>query len=258
MAVIIDLNADVGEERGDDAALFGIVTSANVAAGGHAGGGGVLRETVRLATSAGVQVGAHPSYPDRDGFGRVSRASDHDAEGVATFVSAQVLEVAAACALHAVPLGHVKAHGALYNDAVVNADLARAFLDGVLRAGVELGDSVLPVMGIPGSILHRACMRADVPFLAEAFADRLYAPDGSLVPRHQPGAVIADHDAAARQALSVALEGTVITADGTPIPMPAVTICVHGDTPGAVAMSRRVRTALEANGVRVSATDRSA
>lgn len=257
MAIVIDLNADVGEERGDDKALFGIVTSANVAAGGHAGGGGVLQETVQLAAFAGVRVGAHPSYPDRGQFGRVSRARDHDADGVAEFVTTQVLEVAAACALHSVPLGHVKAHGALYNDAVADVDLAMAFLGGVLRAGVELGEGRLSVMGIPGSALQRACERAEVPFLAEAFADRLYAPDGSLVSRLRPGAVITDHEAVTRQALGVALEGVVVASDGTRIPMPAVTLCVHGDTPGAVGMSRQVRTALEANGVAVSATGRS-
>ncbi len=253
MAVEIDLNADVGEECGDDEALFGIVTSASVAAGGHAGGGTVLHETVRLAASAGVRVGAHPSYPDREGFGRRSRALDHDASSVAVFVSAQVLEVAMACGHRSVSLAHVKAHGALYNDAVADAAMAEAFLSGVVRAGAELGVASIPVMGIPGSALHRACDRRDVPFLGEAFADRAYSPDGSLIPRHDAGAVLHDHDAVARQALRVALEGSVVAADGTVIAMPAVTVCVHGDTPGAVAMSRKVRRELEAHGVHLVA-----
>jgi len=253
MAVEIDLNADVGEERGDDRALFDIVTSASVAAGGHAGGGPVLHETVRLAASAGVRVGAHPSYPDREGFGRRSFAADHDSTSIAAFVSAQVLEVAAACAHRSVGLAHVKAHGALYNDAVADAALAEAFLTGVLRAGAELDGGPIPVMGIPGSALHRACDRRDVPFLAEAFADRAYAPDGSLVPRRTAGAVLHDHDAVARQAVRVAVEGSVVAIDGSVIAIPAVTVCLHGDTPGAVAMSRRVRRELEAHGVRVAA-----
>jgi UPF0271 protein len=253
MAVEIDLNADVGEECGDDEALFGIVTSANVAAGGHAGGGSVLHQTVRLASSAGVRIGAHPSYPDRAGFGRHSRASDHDASSVEAFVSTQVLEVAGACLQRSVSLAHVKAHGALYNDAVADTRLAEAFLSGVRRASAELGGGSIPVMGIPDSALHRACERSGVPFLAEAFADRAYAPDGSLVSRQHPGAVLHDHAAAARQAVRVALEGSVVATDGTVIAMPAVTVCLHGDTPGAVAMALAVRRELEAHGIRVVA-----
>jgi len=258
VSILIDLNADAGEECGDDEALFSIVTSASIAAGGHAGGGGVLHETVRLAASAGVRVGAHPSYPDRAGFGRVSRAADHDVEGVISFVTAQVLDVAAACARRSVTLAHVKAHGALYTDAVVDAELASAFLAGVARAGVELGDPGIPVMGMPGSALHRACERAGVPFLAEAFADRAYAPDGTLVPRQHPGAVLSDHEAVARQAVSVAVERSVTAMDGSVIPMPAVTVCVHGDTPGAVRMSQTVRRELEAHGVVIAAAERTA
>jgi UPF0271 protein len=258
VSILIDLNADAGEECGDDEALFSVVTSTSVAAGGHAGGGGVLHEAVRLAAAAGVRIGAHPSYPDRVEFGRVSRSRDHDVEGVVSFVSAQVLDVAGACARRSVELSHVKAHGALYNDAIVDADLSAAFLAGVARAGGELGDPGIPVMGIPGSALHRACERAGVPFLAEAFADRAYAPDGTLVPRHRPGAVLTDHDAVARQAVRVALDRSVMAVDGTVIDMPAVTVCVHGDTPGAVLMSQRVRRELEAHGVVIAAPGRAA
>ena len=250
----IDLNADVGEECGDDAALFAVVTTASVAAGGHAGGGQVLIETVRLAAAAGVTIGAHPSYPDRDGFGRVSRASDHGPTGIAGFVREQVLDVARACTGHGAALSHVKAHGALYADAANDADLAAAFLDGVAVAVSELGVGDLAVMGMPGTALSRLCAERRVPFLAEAFADRAYAPDGSLVPRGTEGAVIHDPDLAAAQAVRLATDGVVIAVDGTRVSVPAVTVCLHGDTPGAVALARRVRADLEAAGVRIAST----
>ena len=248
----IDLNADVGEECGDDEALFSVVTTASIAAGGHAGGGQVLVETLRLAAAAGVTVGAHPSYPDRDAFGRVSRAGDHGPSGIATFVREQVLDVARVCTDHGTALSHVKAHGALYADAANDADLAAALLKGVAAAASDLGAGDLAVMGMPGTALSRLCADRGVPFLAEAFADRAYTPDGSLVPRRVDGSVIHDPDLAAAQAVRLATEGVVIAVDGTRVSVPAVTVCLHGDTPGAVALARRVRADLEAVGVRIA------
>jgi 5-oxoprolinase (ATP-hydrolysing) subunit A len=253
VAVTIDLNADVGEECGDDAALFDIVTSANVAAGGHAGGGDVLTEAVRLAVAASVRVGAHPSYPDRVGFGRVSQAHAHDATAIADFVCEQVLAVASACASHGVQLSHAKAHGALYNDAAADERTAVAFLAGVRRAGAVLGPGPIPVLGLHGTLLHAACMRQGIPFVAEAFADRAYAPDGTLVPRDRPGAVLADPGAAARQAVGIARLGSVTAIDGTRVAVTAATVCLHGDSPDAVLMARRVRSELERQGVRIRA-----
>ena len=157
MPFVVDLNADVGEECGDDASLLGIVTTANVAAGGHAGGGDVLLETVGLAARARVAVGAHPSYPDRADFGRISRADAHDRTSITAFVREQVLTVAAACAEHRVVLSHVKAHGALYHDAAADGALTSAFLDGVQSAARDLGGAGLPVMGMPGTVLEHAC-----------------------------------------------------------------------------------------------------
>jgi 5-oxoprolinase (ATP-hydrolysing) subunit A len=247
----MDLNADVGEECGDDAALFEIVTSASVAAGGHAGGGAVLRETVRLAAGAGVAVGAHPSYPDRSAFGRVSRAHDHDAYGIAAFVREQVVTVAQTCHAHGASLAHVKAHGALYNDIATDSDLARATLDGVRAAADILGRTSLPVMGMPGSVLDDLCHRLGIEFLAEAFADRAYRADGSLVPRAEPGAVLHDADAVAQRVMRIATEGVVEAVDGSIVSVPVVTVCLHGDTPGAVEIARRVRARLEAEGVRI-------
>lgn len=249
----IDLNADVGEECGDDAALFTVITTASVAAGGHAGGGQVLLETVRRAVAAGVTVGAHPSYPDRTGFGRVSRAEEHGPAGIAGFVREQVLRVAQACADEGARLAHVKAHGALYADAAHDGELASAFLDGVAAAARDAGIDELAVMGMPGTALSRACSARGVPYLSEAFADRAYAPDGTLVPRATDGSVIHDPDTVAVQAVRLATEGVVVAVDGTHVSVPAVTVCLHGDTPGAVALARRVRGDLEAAGVRIAA-----
>ena len=249
----IDLNADVGEECGDDAALFTVVTTASVAAGGHAGGGEVLLDTVRRAVAAGVSVGAHPSYPDRAGFGRVSRAREHGPTGITAFVREQVREVARACSDQGTRLAHVKAHGALYADAAHDRELASALLDGVAAAARDSGIDELAVMGMPGTTLERLCGARGVPYLAEAFADRAYAPDGTLVPRGVDGSVIHDEDVVAEQAVRLATEGVVVAVDGSLVSVPAVTVCLHGDTPGAVALARRVRGDLEAVGVRIAA-----
>lgn len=253
MPFVVDLNADVGEECGDDASLLAIVTTANVAAGGHAGGGAVLVETVRLAAQANVAVGAHPSYPDREGFGRVSRAGAHGPEAISALVRDQVLAVADACTVHHVGLSHVKAHGALYHDAALDGMLAAAFLDGVQAAAHSLGANDLPVMGMPGTLLEQACALRGLRFLAEAFADRAYAPDGTLLPRSQPGAVIHDPVEVAERVLRLATEGVVLAVDGTDLRIPAVTVCLHGDTAGAVAIARHVRRRLEEHGVVVAA-----
>ncbi len=255
---MIDLNADVGEQRGDDEALFGVVTTANVAAGGHAGGGAVLEETIRLAVASSVTIGAHPSYPDREEFGRVSRAREYDSTAIASFVHEQVMAVAAACARHGVMMTHVKAHGALYNDAMVDDRIADALIDGIARTAADVGETGLPVMGLPGSSLQRACLRRNVPFIAEAFADRAYAADGTLLPRNSPGAVLHEIDAVVQQVLRIACESVVIAVDGSAIRMSASSICVHGDTPGAVGMAREVRSALEAAGIRVVSPGRRA
>jgi UPF0271 protein len=258
MPFVVDLNADVGEECGDDASLLAIVTTANVAAGGHAGGGDVLLETVGLAARARVAVGAHPSYPDRADFGRISRADMHDPTSISVFVREQVLAVAAACAAHNVGLSHVKAHGALYHDAATAPALAAAFLDGVQWAASDLGVSGIPVVGMPGTALEHACRQRGLAFMAEAFADRAYSPDGSLLPRSEPGAVLDDPGEVAERVLRLVTEGQVLAVDGSDLRVPAATVCLHGDTPGAVEMARRVRQRLEERGVVVAApgTDR--
>lgn len=253
MPLVVDLNADVGEECGDDASLLAVVTTANVAAGGHAGGGQVLLDTVALASRRGVAVGAHPSYPDRAGFGRTSRADAHDSAAISAFVRTQVLAVAAACTEHGLGLSHVKAHGALYHDAAADAALTAAFLDGVQDAAGDLGLTGLSVMGMPGTVLEQACGLRGLGFIAEAFADRAYAADGTLLPRGKAGAVLHDPDHVAERVLRLVTEGCVLAVDGTDLHIPATSICLHGDTEGAVEMARRVRRRLEEHGVVVAA-----
>lgn len=241
----IDLNADLGEGMGDDAALLGVVTTANVAAGGHAGGGALLHETVRRAAAHGVAIGAHPSYPDRVGFGRVSLADVlTPADLVASLVD-QITSVQQACVQHDAEMTHVKVHGALYNDAMGRSDLAQAVVDAALRTGAPA------VMGLPGSALHRVCTERGVQFIAEGYADRGYEADGSLVPRSQRGAVIHDVEVVSHRVLRMATEGTVETCDGTDLVVDVQSVCVHGDTPGALALATAVRRRLEEHGVSV-------
>ncbi|MBK9738519.1 MAG: LamB/YcsF family protein [Actinobacteria bacterium] len=253
MPLTIDLNADLGEGVGDDDALLEVVTTASVAAGAHAGGGQVLAEVVRRAVARRVAVGAHPSYPDRLAFGRVSMADRLDTEVLSGLVCEQVLAVADECTRNGHALAHVKTHGALYNDAAVGERIAGAVLAGVHRAAGRLGVGDLPIMALPGSVQHRMVAEAGAPFLAEAFADRAYSPDGSLMPRGLPGSVLTDPDAICRQAVDIAVSSSVTCADGSRIDVRADTICLHGDTPGAVGLARAVRAALEAAGVRVTA-----
>ena len=247
----IDLNADVGEECGDDDALFEVVTTANVAAGGHAGGGAVLVETVTNCAVRKVAVGAHPSYPDRENFGRLSQRHHHDAQSLTSLVRSQVLDVAAACASSGTTLTHVKAHGALYHDIARDTEAADAFLTAVLDVAREIG-SDLYVTGSPASRLQSAAQARDVAFVAEAFIDRLYNPDGTLAPRSQPNAVHTDPQLALEQATNIALEGRVRASDGSAIDLAAQTLCVHGDSPDAVAMARAVHQQLTEQGVTIS------
>ena len=246
----IDLNADLGDgfgawAMGDDAGLLAFVTSANVACGFHAGDPRVIDRTVALAVKAGVALGAHPSHYDLRGFGRRTIAAD-PAE-VEADVLYQVGAVAAFASSHGKALVHVKPHGALYNQAAVDPGLARAIARGVAR--VSRG---LVLVGAASSeAMRKAAEGEGLRFAAEAFADRAYEKDGTLVPRGRGGAVITDSAEAAARAVRIAREGHVTAIDGTVIPLVADTLCLHGDTPGAVEHARAVRAALEAAGITV-------
>ncbi|MEU2395694.1 5-oxoprolinase subunit PxpA [Streptomyces sp. NPDC007369] len=251
---MIDLNADLGEGFGrwtltDDEALLSVVTSANVACGFHAGDPSIMRRVCELAARRGVRIGAQVSYRDLAGFGR--RSMDVPPDELADEVAYQIgaLEVFARAAGSRV--SYVKPHGALYNRTVHDAAQAAAVVAGVRTAAGP--DVDLPVLGLPGSLLLTAAEAAGLTPVPEAFADRAYTPAGTLVPRREPGAVLHDPDAVVARAVALAAEGAVTAADGSRIAVPARSLCLHGDTPGAAGLARRVRQALDAAGVRVQA-----
>jgi UPF0271 protein len=250
----IDLNADVGEGfgaygspgGGRDDVLLAIVTSANVAAGFHAGDPSVLRHTIRAAKAGGAAIGAHPGFPDLAGFGR--REMHVTPEEAEDFVLYQIAAVAGVAAAEGVRLQHVKPHGALFNMAARDARLARA----IARATAAF-DPALILFGLPGSELLDAGRAAGLRVAAEAFADRAYEPDGSLVSRKQPGAVIHDADTVVSRAVRMVVEKAVIAVDGSTVPLDVHTICVHSDTPGAEDLAARLHAGFEAAGVTVKA-----
>ncbi|MFD3939874.1 LamB/YcsF family protein [Streptomyces sp. NPDC058611] len=264
-AAAIDLNADLGEGFGrwtltDDEALLAVVTSANVACGFHAGDPSIMRRVCELAAERGVRIGAQVSYRDLAGFGR--RSMDVPAGELADEVAYQIgaLEVFARAAGSTV--SYVKPHGALYNRTVHDADQAAAVVAGVrLAAGTGPGGRSaaglpvlgLPVLGLPGSLLLAAAADAGLTAVPEAFADRAYTAAGTLLPRTEPGAVLHDPDAVVARAVRMAVEGVVAAADGSAVRVAARSLCLHGDTPGAAGLARRVRDALAAAGVAVEA-----
>lgn len=250
-----DLNADVGERGpGADDGLLGVVTTVHVACGGHAGDPATMRHTVARAVEAGVAVGAHPSYPDRAGFGR--RPLARGAARVADDVLEQLGALEALAALYGAPVVSVKAHGALYHRLAADPECASA-VAGALAGRRPVPALVLPALPDPPpaamAAARAAVAAAGVAARSEAFCDRAYRPDASLVPRREDGAVISDPEEASRRARGVVLDGSLPARDGTPLRLRADTLCVHGDTPGSLALARAVRAALEAVGVRVVA-----
>jgi UPF0271 protein len=238
--VRIDLNADLGEmgqaptPDGVDARLMPHITSANVACGFHAGNPAVMRGTIVLARDHGVAVGAHPSFPDPEGFGR--RELQFSPSDVEDFVSYQVGALAAIAAAEGVRLQHVKPHGALFNMAVRD----RALADAIARATCAIDPGMI-LFGLPDSEIVAAGARAGLRTAREGFADRAYQPDGTLAPRSQPGAVIHEPREVVERAIRMARGGAVDT------------ICVHSDTPGAVDLAARIRAALTEAGISVRA-----
>ena len=227
-ATRIDLNADLGEGVTDDPALLEVVTSANVACGFHAGDATVMREVCERAVLRGVVIGAQVSYADREGFGR--RRMDVDADVLTGWVAEQVAVLAEIAAAAGTAVSYLKAHGALYNRIADDPEQAAAVLAGS-------GD--LPVLGLPGSVVLKAAAASGRRVVGEAFPDRGYAPGGRLLPRDQPGALVTEPTAVAANAVELAAASGVET------------ICVHGDSPGAVATAHAVRRALEGAGYRV-------
>ncbi|MCB1389628.1 MAG: LamB/YcsF family protein [Rhodobacteraceae bacterium] len=246
----IDLNSDLGESfgpwaMGDDAAMLDIVTSANVACGGHASDPETMYRTLRTAADNGVVVGAHPGYADREGFGR--RVIPMGTAELSRMVAAQIGALAGVAALAGAELRYVKAHGALANLAADD----RAAADAVVAA-VKAQPGGLAFLAISGTELEQAARAADVPVYSEIYADRGYLPNGRLVPRGQPGALIHDPEAAADRLLRFLETGRMAVVGGESIPLAAASVCVHGDSPGAVAMARTIRARLAAAGVSVA------
>jgi 5-oxoprolinase (ATP-hydrolysing) subunit A len=245
----IDLNSDVGESfgrwsLGDDAAMMASVSSANVACGFHAGDPSVIRATCEAAAGAGVVVGAHVGYRDLAGFGR--RYMDVDPRELADDVVYQIGALQALAATAGTSVRYVKPHGGLYNAIVRNTAQARAVVDAVKSV-----DPGLPILGLPGSEVLRLAEAAGLRAVSEAFADRAYNPDGTLVSRSIPGAVLEDPDQVAEHVLRMATESAVRTIDGSTLKIRAESICVHGDSPGAVAMATAVKSALGDAGVSI-------
>src|SRR5512137_1603836 len=248
----IDINCDMGEGFGAytigmDGELIRYISSANIACGFHAGDPQVMNKTVKLAKENGVGVGAHPGYPDLAGFGR--RNMDCTPGEVRDYVAYQIGALKAFCAIHGVPLQHVKPHGSLYNMSVGNEALIRAIVEAV--AGVDRSVIYLALGGAQAPLVTKIAKEAGIKVAFEAFPDRAYTPEGKLAPRSLPGAVIKDPKVAAERALRMAKEGKIITTDGSVLVMQIDTICVHGDNPSAVELVRQIRAAIEAEGIQV-------
>ena len=245
----IDLNSDLGEGygpwgMGDDAAMLKIVTSANVACGGHASDPETMYQTLVRARENGVTVGAHPGYNDLLGFGR--RVIPMPVHEIGRMVAAQIGALQAIAALAGTKVSYVKPHGALANLAGADADVAKAIVSAVqqMRSG-------LAFLAISGLKLETAARAADMPVYSEIFADRGYQADGQLVPRSQPGAMIHDASEATDRLIKMLDTGLMPVVDGPPVKLAAHSICVHGDSPGAVTMAAEIRKRLEAAGVTV-------
>lgn len=247
----IDLNCDMGElpeaiADGTQEALLRSITSANVACGGHAGDERTMKTTIEQALRAGVAIGAHPGYPDRANFGRLELKMPAEAIADSVFEQVKALaEIAAACGARLV---HVKPHGALYNQAVRNSELAGAIAKGVARWGKDV-----VLVGLAGSPMLDVFRKAGFTVAAEAFADRRYEPDGTLRSRKFEDALIRNPAEAGWQALGIVEQGTVIASDGSEVAVNAQTICIHGDTPGAPEIAATVARTLRETGVALRA-----
>lgn len=251
----IDLNADIGEADNPDwaaaeAAILSHISSANIACGGHAGDDASMRTTVRGALANGVVIGAHPAYPDRENFGRRSLVLGQDIgeSELVRSLTAQIVRLVEIAADEGATVTYVKPHGQLYNDAVGDARKAN-----LIARTIASIDSNLTLLGGPNSEMGKAARAHGLSFVAEGFIDRRYSDDGHLISRTQPGAVIKDQADRLDQACSLATSGEVQTASGGRLDIQARSLCVHGDSAGAVETARQARAAIEATGVVIKA-----
>ncbi|GAA4284544.1 5-oxoprolinase subunit PxpA [Brevibacterium daeguense] len=247
--VTIDVNSDLGETTAgnpvsDDAAIIELVSSANVACGFHAGDPHEIAKTVEAAARRGVSVGAHPGYRDISGFGR--RFIDYAPDELADEVLYQIGALDALARAKGTRVSYVKPHGALYNAIVHHEEQARAVIDGIKAFS---GD--LPVLLPPGAVAIEIAERAGLRTVREAFADRQYTPDGTLVSRREPDAVVSDPDVVAQRVVRIAESGTLIARDGSEIRIRAESLCIHGDSPGSVELAGRIVAALREAGIEI-------
>lgn len=244
MITTIDINADLGEGSPNDAAVMPLITSANIACGGHAGDDASMGDAIALAQRHGVGIGAHPSYPDRAGFGR--REIDLPPADTRRCVREQVRALQRICRGAGASMSHVKPHGALYNTAARNDAVATAIVQAIADV-----DPSLIVVGLAGGRLNAVARQQGLATADEFFADRTYQPDGTLTPRTQPNAIHHDVPAAVKQVLTMLRDGRVLSIDGSLVPIRADTICLHGDGPEVVAMLTQLRSALDRHGIGV-------
>lgn len=247
---IIDLNADLGEGygpwvMGDDATMLGIVTSANIACGGHASDPETMYNTLAMARERGINIGAHPSYPDKEGFGR--RRLPFPPAEIERFVAAQIGALIALAALAGTRVNYVKPHGALGNVATEDAAVAQAIVRAVRAVDPELG-----ILAISGTVLETIARDAQAAVFSEVYADRGYTPAGNLVPRSQPGALIHDAVEATARMVEFIETGLMPTVGGDPVVLKGDSICIHGDSAQAVAMAGHLRQAIAAKDVRIA------
>jgi UPF0271 protein len=245
MVQSVDLNADLGEEVGDDDAMLALVSSANIACGGHAGGPEAMFAALSAAKRRGVVSGAHPGYADRAGFGRI--VVPMSMEEISRMIAAQIGALRGVARLAGSRIAYVKPHGALYNLAAVDADVSRAICYVMQRV-----DPAMPLLCASGSVTEGVARDMGLAVAAEVFADRAYRPDGTLVPRSEPGAVIHESAAVVDRVLSMLTTGGVTAVDGSRLPLAIDSICLHGDTPGSVALARALRQAIEAEGWQIA------
>lgn len=249
MSKQVDINCDMGESfgayvLGRDEEIMNFITSANIACGWHAGDPLVMDRTVRLAKEKGVAVGAHPGYPDLMGFGR--RRMDLTPAEIENYLLYQIGALYAFARAYNLPLQHVKAHGALGNLAFIDLETSKS----ICRAIARFSEQIIFV-ALSGSVMVQAAREIGVPFVEEAYADRVYNPDGTLQSRKIAGSVIHDPEKAARQALTMVLEGYVVAHDGSKVPVKANTLCVHGDSPMAIPILQKIREGCQKAGIDV-------
>lgn len=242
----VDLNCDLGEGIGDDDAMLGIVSSASVACGFHAGDQDIMLRTARLAKQRGVRIGAHPSYHDRENFGRIA-IKNLSASQIEVLVAYQIGALIAVAALAGYKVTHVKAHGALSNVGCADDMTARA-----IATAIKAVDRELYFVVLPNSALMRAGEAVGLKLASEVYADRAYEDDAQLVSRSKPGAVLHDANEIAQRVVRMVRDQAVTSVSGKIIKMPVDTVCIHGDTTGAVEIARRVRGALEGQNIKIA------